>query len=247
MADLQFDATTVAPSTGTPDAVPAGWYKAIISSSEMKLTKDQQGSYLAITYTIIESDFSGNKIFDNLNLRNQSVKAQEIAYATLSAICHATGVMQMVDSQQVHNIPMILKVSLDAAIDKYDASNSVKAIKSVSDPEALAKLGVASTAPSLPAVAAALPSVSQPMVTQPATTANPAAPAQQQPTPLPAWAQQPQSAAQQPAAQPATPAVQPPPAAPPAAPQPWAQPAAQPAVQPAAPAAVVPAWAQPPA
>lgn len=134
MAQLQFNANTVAPSTGVGDPVPAGWYNAAISASEMKPTQDGTGTYLALTFDILDGQFAGRKIFVNLNLRNANPMAQEIAYKDLSAICHATGVMQIQqDSSELHGRPMKVKVKIRPAKGEYEASNAISAYKNINE------------------------------------------------------------------------------------------------------------------
>ena len=220
MTELAFNATEVKPATGTPDPVPSGYYYAAITASEMKETKNKDGSFLHITLDILDGQYKGQKVFDNLNLRNQSQIAQEIAYGTLSAICHATQILNITDSQQLHNIPMIVKVKLLVATAAYDASNDVRLYGAVNDPTLLSKMSTGS-APT-PAVPPA-----QPMAPPAVAPAPPAQP-WQQPAPAPAPA---------PPAPPAPAPPAPPAPAPPA--QPWQQPA------PAAPAPAAQPWQQP--
>lgn len=241
MAQLSFDATTVPPSEPI-EAIPAGWYNAQIDQSEMKPTKDDSGAYLELRFSILDGQYVNRKVFTRLNLRNANPVAQEIAYRQLSAICHATGVMQVQDSQQLHGRPLKIKVKVRAASGDYEASNEISAFKNI-DEQVDGPVGGA------PAAAGGAPWAQQPaaapQAAQPA--AAPVAPAQQfappaaAPAPAaPAW--QP-PAAQQPWAQ--QPAPQ---AAPQAAPvqQPASQPQAAPAPAQAAPqpAGAIPPWMQ---
>lgn len=125
MAQLNFDANTVDPNQAY-DPVPAGWYNVQVTDSEMKPTSNGAGAYLQLEMTVLDGEFKGRKLFDRLNLQNQNPVAVEIAYKTLSAICHATGVIQVQDSGQLHGIPMEAKVTVRAADGQYDASNEVK-------------------------------------------------------------------------------------------------------------------------
>lgn len=139
MAQINFDARSVQPSTGIQDALPAGWYVATITESEMKPTKDGAGSYLSLTFQIAEPMFAANrKVFGRLNLRNANPTAQEIAYKDLSAICHAVGIMQVQDSSQLHNIPLKIKLKVRAASGDYEASNDISTYKPVSEQVQLA-------------------------------------------------------------------------------------------------------------
>lgn len=254
MAQLNFDASQVAPSEAL-EAIPAGWYSAQMTASEMKPTSDGTGAYLQAEFTVLSGDYAGRKLFDRINLQNKNPVAVEIGYKTLSAICHAVGVIQVQDSQQLHGRPLQLKVSLRAAGPgadgkHYEASNEVKGYKGMDGagvPMAGAPAGGApSWAPQAPAQQAAQYAPPPAAALQQwAPPAQPAAAAPQQ------WQQPAPQAPQAPAPQQwAPPAQQAAPAPQQAAPTPpWqGQPAAQaPAVgQPVAQGnAPVPPWAQP--
>lgn len=244
MAQLNFDASQVAPNAGTPDPIPAGWYNAQIDESEMKPTKDGTGTYLQLRFSVVDGQYANRKIYARLNLRNSNPVAQEIAYGELSAICHATGVMQLQDSQQLHGIPMKIKVKLRPAKDGYDASNEIGGYKHINDQVEGGNQGGAAPQ-GIPAGFGApqqqAPAQQPQQAPQQAPQGQPWAqqqqPAQQQ-APQPAPQQQPQQPWQQPQAQ-----------------QPWQQapaqeaPAQQPAQQPqttAQPPASngMPPWAQ---
>lgn len=219
MAQLNFDANTVDPNQAF-DPVPAGWYTVQVTASEMKPTQNGAGAYLELEMTILAGEFKGRKLFDRLNLQNQNTTTVEIAYKTLSAICHATGVIQVQDSQQLHGIPMEAKAIVRPPANGYDASNDIRGYRA------------AGSGNGAPATVGAQPPVGMPPQ-QPAQP--PAQPPQQpayqppaQPPQQPAYQQPQQPAPQQPPAQPAQQPQQPPAnwGAPPAQEQ---QPAAQPA------------------
>ena len=255
MAQLNFDASQVAPSEAL-EAIPAGWYNAQMTASAMKPTSDGTGAYLQAEFTVLSGDYAGRKLFDRINLQNKNPVAVEIGYKTLSAICHAVGVIQVQDSQQLHGRPLQLKVSLRAAGPgadgkHYEASNEVKGYKGrdgAGVPMAGAPVGGApSWAPQAP-VQQAAPQYAPPPAAAPQQWAPPAQPAAAAPQ---QWQQPAPQAPQAPAPQQwAPPAQQAAPAPQQAAPTPpWqGQPAAQaPAVgQPVAQGnAPVPPWAQP--
>ena len=119
-----FDANQVDPSV-VYEPLPAGWYKAVITASEEKPTKAQTGSYLQLSLEVIEGPMQGRKLTDRLNLNNPNATASEIAYRTLSAICHAVGVMTPRTSDDLHDKPMMVKVKVKPADGQYSASNEV--------------------------------------------------------------------------------------------------------------------------
>jgi len=119
-----FDATQIEPNA-VMEPIPAGWYKAVIVGSEEKPTKAQTGSYLQLSIEVIEGAHQGRKLTDRLNLNNPNSTASEIAYRTLSAICHAIGIMTPRTSEDLHDKPLMVKVKVKPADGQYSASNEV--------------------------------------------------------------------------------------------------------------------------
>lgn len=273
MAQLNFDATKVAPDLGF-ETVPAGWYNAMIDESEMKPTKDGSGAYLQTRFNIIDGQYANRKIYMRLNLRNTNPVAQEIACKQLAAIAHAVGVLHVQDSSQLHGLPMKIKVKLRKDTSgQYEDSNEISSIKNINEQVDMGSQAAAPAGGFGGAPAGGMPpgfgAPQQPPVPQPqqpwqqpqnfgqAPQQAPAPQAAPQAAPQQPWQQAP---AQQPAFQPqqapaqAAPAQQP--WQQPAAAQPWQQapqqqaPAQQAAPQQAAPAGfnpqtAVPPWAQP--
>ena len=190
-----FDASTVTPSQ-PQDIIPVNWYNVTITESEFKETGKKTGSFMALTFTIIEGDFKGRKVFTNLNLVNPNAQAVEIAEQNLSAICHATGVIQLSDSSQLHNIPFEIKVGMAKPTAEYpEPSNEVKGFRRAGGAKTNAAATPLTAAP--PPVAAAAPA---PVVAAPVA----AAPAPSTPAPAAApWAAAPAPVAEVPAPAPA--------------------------------------------
>ena len=126
MANLNgFNATEVEP-TSSFEPIPAGKYLAAITESEMKPTKNGSGSYLQMTFTIIEGEFKNRVLWARLNLNNPNATAVKIARSELSAVCHAVGVMQPRDSVELHNLPLVITVKLKKREDTGELTNEIK-------------------------------------------------------------------------------------------------------------------------
>lgn len=133
MAQLNFDARQVDPQQSF-EPIPAGWYNMMIVESEMKPTSNGQGAYLQLSLKVVDGQYAGRQVFDRLNLQSQNPVAAEIAYKRLSAYCHATGVIQVQDSQQLHGIPLKARVSVRTdSTGQYDPSNEIKAVKHINE------------------------------------------------------------------------------------------------------------------
>ena len=128
MAQLNyFDASQVSPQDNfTPLA--AGDYLVMAIDSEVKITKNGMGSYLAISLQVLDGPNAGRMVWDNIQLQNNNPQTVEIGQRQLSGICHATGVLQLSDSSQLHNIPVVARVIVknDPA---YGPKNEIKAYK----------------------------------------------------------------------------------------------------------------------
>ena len=117
--------------------LPAGWYEAAITKSEMKATNDGTGKYLSLTFKVTEGDKVGRMLFANLNLVNKSDVAVKIARSDLKKICAACGIQgDLEDSVDLHNIPMKVLVSVKPANANWPEKNELKDFKDASfDPE----------------------------------------------------------------------------------------------------------------
>lgn len=133
MAQLDFDATKVQPDSGQLDPIPPGWYNVMVDESELKPTSDGLGARLAVRFTVIDGQYANRKIYTGFNIRNANPVAQEIAFKQLSALAHAVGVLHIKDSQQLHGIPLKVRVKIRPAKDGYDAQNEITAYKSINE------------------------------------------------------------------------------------------------------------------
>ena len=120
-----FNAMAVEPQTSY-EPMPADWYKCVITQTEEKPTKKQNGSYLQLDIEVIEGKFAGRKVFDRLNLNNPNSVAVEIAQRALSSICRAIDVQNPKNSSELLDKPLMVKVAVKPADGEYSASNEVK-------------------------------------------------------------------------------------------------------------------------
>ncbi len=126
MANLHgFNASNVDPAVEF-EPIPAGKYLAIITDSEMKPTKNGNGSFLDLTFQVIEGPYKNRLLWARLNLDNPNKQAVEIARAQLSAVCRAVGVMQPKDSLELHNLPLQITVKCKKREDTDEIVNEIR-------------------------------------------------------------------------------------------------------------------------
>jgi len=121
-----FDAEKVEPN-GPRGPVPKGDYQVVIVKSEKKPTLEGNNHLLKIEMKVVEGEFTGSRIWDNLNLWNTSEVAQRIAQGTLSAICRAVNVLTPRSSEELHNRQLTAVV--DVVENKGKPQNKVKGYK----------------------------------------------------------------------------------------------------------------------
>ena len=112
-----FDASQVEPSKPF-EPLPNGDYVCVISASEEKSTASGNGHYLELNVEVIDGECKGRRVFERLNLDNPNATAVEIAKRTLSAICHAVGVIQPRDAMELHGKPFVASIKVEARNDK---------------------------------------------------------------------------------------------------------------------------------
>lgn len=111
--------------------IAPGDYLAHITKTEIKScgpnAKDPNGKYLSIRFDILDQKAKGRVIFANLNLINKNPQAVEIANKELRSICDAVGIVGAVsDTSVLHGKPLLLKLSIKEATERYPANNVIK-------------------------------------------------------------------------------------------------------------------------
>lgn len=111
-----------------------GWYPAELVKSELKTTKDKKGKYLSFQFKVIEDanneSSEGRFVFTNLNIVNTNETAVKIAHSDLKAICESVGHNgELEDTVDLHNIPLMIKVSYKPETPDWPAKNEIKGYK----------------------------------------------------------------------------------------------------------------------
>ena len=78
--------------------------------------------------SLVDGEHKGRKLWQNYNLWNSNTQAVAMANGEFAALRAATGVMNCHDSQQLHNIPVVLDVRVVKRKDNEELSNEIKAI-----------------------------------------------------------------------------------------------------------------------
>ncbi len=151
MANLTFDANEVEPSSPL-DPIPDGSYSVVITESEIKSTKSGTGSYLQLTFEVIDGNYKGRHLWVRLNLDNPNATAVQIARQELSAICRAVDVMRPQDSEDLHNIPLAVDVRSKKRSDSNEFTNVIKSYRKDAEGPGAVSTFITAPAPVAPVV-----------------------------------------------------------------------------------------------
>jgi len=108
------------------NTIPAGRYKSRIVKSEMKKTKDGNGTMLVMHEKVVEGQHKGSIIFIRLNLVNKNDQAVKIAQDELATICEACKKPVVKDSEELHGIDHYIEVGIKPGDANYPESNVIK-------------------------------------------------------------------------------------------------------------------------
>ena len=112
MAQLNFNASEI--DTTSRDAIPSGTYEAVVTDSEMKATKNGLGMGINLTFEILsDGPAKGRKVFVWINYEHPKAEAQRIGREELASLCKAVGVDNLTDTNQLHNLPLMVTVGVD--------------------------------------------------------------------------------------------------------------------------------------
>jgi hypothetical protein len=136
--DEEFSVDTLPVGNNNFEPLPDGWYNAAITGAEVKMTKANDGKYIACKYTITGPSHQGRVIFGNLNIKNASTKAEEIGRQQLGEIMRAIGLAKVTDTDQL--IGGNLGIKLSVRTGEYEG-NEVKGYRALNGvaPAAVAK------------------------------------------------------------------------------------------------------------
>lgn len=242
-----FDASQVTPNQA-PEILPATWYSMYCVGTEHRYTQDTTGQYVNFVFEMdseLHPSLRGRRMSVNINLWHERPDVRDRAEGDLSALCHATGIMVISNTDQLVGGRCAVKLRIKPADGQYEARNEISGYDNLEKRKAQGQLyGMANASP------AGLPGPVGPGIAFPGTAPVAAPPAGPpgQPVGIPIGALSGPAAAPAPGPQAAPPPLTPQaPAQPaaPAAPQVAPQVAPAPQMAPAAPAAPSPAPAAP--
>lgn len=93
------------------------------------------GRYIALVFDVIDGPHVGRSFFDNLNLDmgnrddDKAKKAIKIAESALAELCRACGKVAIAETDELHGIPLVLRLGIDKARGDFPEKNKIKEYK----------------------------------------------------------------------------------------------------------------------
>lgn len=108
--------------------LPQGVYRMAVEASELKATRAGNGTLLCITWTVLEGQYHNRKVWQNINIDNQSAAATQIGKRQLADLVRACGLERINDSSELHGIPVDVKLRISKVKEgtEFEPQNEVK-------------------------------------------------------------------------------------------------------------------------
>ena len=128
--DEAFDVESLPQSESNFEVLPPGWYNASVVSAELKGTKDGTGQYIAVRYDITGPTHQGRQVFGNLNIKNNSSKAEEIGRQQLGELMRSIGLAKVTNTDQLIGGQLQIKLTVTKS-EQYGDGNNVGGYKAI--------------------------------------------------------------------------------------------------------------------
>ena len=130
MAQFNFDTNSVEKRENSYELLPAGWYVAQVTESDIVALKSGNGRAIKLTFEVLSEGYRGRKVWARLNVQHTNPEAERIGQQQLRELCDSIGIVRMNDTVELHNKPVQIKVKIrkdDSG--QYEDQNEVNGFK----------------------------------------------------------------------------------------------------------------------
>jgi hypothetical protein len=157
MANFSFDTSSVEKRENRYELLPAGWYTAQITESDIVPLKSGNGSAMKLTLEVLSDGYRGRKIWTQLNVKHTNPKAETIGQQQLRELCESIGIARLTNTVELHNRPVQVKVKIRKDdTGQYEDQNEVSGFKAAGGASAPAS-PIPAGQPAAPAAGGASP------------------------------------------------------------------------------------------
>jgi hypothetical protein len=122
-----FNVNDIPPDDRSFEPIPAGVYNLQVIDSRLEDTRSGTGQMLVLSLEVLDGPYQNRKLWDRLNIVNDSVDAMRIANQALAALCQQLGFESITDSEQLHFKPFKGRVRIvHDRTGQYEPQNAVR-------------------------------------------------------------------------------------------------------------------------
>lgn len=130
MAQFNFDTNSVEKRENNYELLPAGWYTAQVTESEIVNLNSGNGQAIKLTFEVLSDGYRNRKVWARLNVRHTNPKAETIAQQQLRELCDSIGIVRMQDTVELHNKPVQIRVKIRKDdTGQYEDQNEIAGFK----------------------------------------------------------------------------------------------------------------------
>jgi len=100
--------TQVEAATGGGSKVPPGKYRCVVLGGEEKENKNKDGSYVEMSYQVLEGSSKGEFIVERFNFNNKSKQAVDIAFSQFKQLAEACAKPGTMDTDDLKNCIIVV-------------------------------------------------------------------------------------------------------------------------------------------
>jgi len=113
------------------ELLPPDTYTAVITDSELRDTKAGTGNYIELSFQIIDGPHARRMLWNRYNMSNPNPKAVEIGRDQIAAVAHAVGVPAFKATEELHNIPLKIRVDTQVRKDTLKEESRIFSYESI--------------------------------------------------------------------------------------------------------------------
>lgn len=106
--------------------VPKGEYQAKVVESAVLPTASGRGEMLKLTFELLSGEVRRRRLVERFNIVNANAVAQRIAQQMLARLCAAADLSGIADSEELHDIPVMIRVDIRPGSNGYGDQNIIK-------------------------------------------------------------------------------------------------------------------------
>ncbi len=108
--------------------MPPVWYKAALTSSALTDNKSGNGSHFKFEFTVLEGKYQSRKVWANVTWTHATSElAVKIGRRAFADLCLACGKASVDTTEELHGIPISIKLKIKPAEGKYEEGNEITA------------------------------------------------------------------------------------------------------------------------